>query len=68
MAFTLVFPFSYIDKESRLDVGNVLNPLQSGEDKKLVVVKTPNAVNPLVWNYYYVSSKDYIISIIHFMF
>ncbi|RZB86807.1 Superoxide dismutase [Fe] 2, chloroplastic isoform B [Glycine soja] len=40
-------------KESRLDVGNVLNPLQSGEDKKLVVVKTPNAVNPLVWNYYY---------------
>ncbi|KAL2600130.1 hypothetical protein AAZX31_10G111300 [Glycine max] len=40
-------------KESRLDVGNVLNPLQSDEDKKLVVVKTPNAVNPLVWNYYY---------------
>ncbi|KAL2326658.1 hypothetical protein Fmac_025716 [Flemingia macrophylla] len=40
-------------KESRLDVGNAVNPLQSDEDKKLVVVKTPNAVNPLVWNYYH---------------
>ncbi|KAH1059425.1 hypothetical protein AAZX31_02G083000 [Glycine max] len=40
-------------KESRLDVENAVNPLQSDEDKKLVVVKTPNAVNPLVWNYYH---------------
>ncbi|KAK6156026.1 hypothetical protein DH2020_010274 [Rehmannia glutinosa] len=28
-----------------------LNPLPSDEDKKLVVVKSPNAVNPLVWDY-----------------
>ena len=62
------FSLSILDKESRLDVENAVNPLQSDEDKKLVVVKTPNAVNPLVWNYYHVSSKDYIISIIHFMF
>ncbi|KAJ1389058.1 Manganese/iron superoxide dismutase [Sesbania bispinosa] len=40
-------------KESRLDVGNAANPLRTDEDKKLVVVKTPNAVNPLVWGYYY---------------
>ncbi|XP_027365413.1 superoxide dismutase [Fe], chloroplastic isoform X4 [Abrus precatorius] len=40
-------------KESRLDVGNAVNPLRSDEDNKLVVVKTPNAVNPLVWNYYH---------------
>ncbi|KAK7355318.1 hypothetical protein VNO80_14572 [Phaseolus coccineus] len=40
-------------KESKLDVGNAVNPLPSDEDKKLVVVKTPNAVNPLVWNYYH---------------
>ncbi|XP_057433388.1 superoxide dismutase [Fe], chloroplastic [Lotus japonicus] len=39
-------------KENRLDVGNAINPLASDEDKKLVVVKTPNAVNPLVWGYY----------------
>lgn len=56
MAFS--FYFSYIDKESKLDVGNAVNPLPSEEDKKLVVVKTPNAVNPLVWNYYHVSYKD----------
>ncbi|MQI72068.1 hypothetical protein EI017_25245, partial [Escherichia coli] len=40
-------------KESRLDVGNAVNPLASEEDKKLVVVKSPNAVNPLVWGGYY---------------
>ncbi|KAK7344767.1 hypothetical protein VNO77_14799 [Canavalia gladiata] len=40
-------------KESRLDVGNAVDPLRSDEDNKLVVVKTPNAVNPLVWNYYH---------------
>ncbi|XP_027934846.1 superoxide dismutase [Fe] 2, chloroplastic isoform X2 [Vigna unguiculata] len=40
-------------KESKIDVGNAVNPLPSDEDKKLVVVKTPNAVNPLVWNYYH---------------
>ncbi|XP_020229178.1 superoxide dismutase [Fe], chloroplastic isoform X2 [Cajanus cajan] len=47
-------------KESRLDVGNAVNPLQSDADKKLVVVKTPNAVNPLVWNYYHNKRPDYI--------
>ncbi|XP_061341435.1 superoxide dismutase [Fe], chloroplastic-like [Gastrolobium bilobum] len=40
-------------KESRLDVGNAVNPLKTDEDNKLVVVKSPNAVNPLVWGYYY---------------
>ncbi|KAI4351185.1 hypothetical protein L6164_005565 [Bauhinia variegata] len=39
-------------KETRLDVGNAINPAPSDEDKKLVVVKSPNAVNPLVWGYY----------------
>ncbi|MED6195895.1 Superoxide dismutase, variant 2 [Stylosanthes scabra] len=43
--------FAY--KDSRLDVGNAVNPLRSDEDKKLVVVKSPNAVNPLIWGYYY---------------
>ncbi|GMP23781.1 hypothetical protein CsSME_00001256 [Camellia sinensis var. sinensis] len=38
-------------KANRLDVGNAVNPLPSEEDKKLVVVKSPNAVNPLVWDY-----------------
>lgn len=38
-------------KANRLDVGNASNPHPSDEDKKLVVVKTPNAVNPLVWDY-----------------
>lgn len=45
----------YTDKVNRLDVGNAVNPWASDEDKKLVVVKSPNAVNPLVW--------DYIVSI-----
>ncbi|GAB2295881.1 Superoxide dismutase [Fe] 2, chloroplastic [Dionaea muscipula] len=40
-------------KTSKLDVGNAVNPRPSEQDKKLVVVKSPNAVNPLVWNYYY---------------
>ncbi|KAE9617547.1 hypothetical protein Lal_00034347 [Lupinus albus] len=39
-------------KDNRLDVGNAVNPLATEEDKKLVVVKSPNAVNPLVWGYY----------------
>nr|ARX97647.1 iron superoxide dismutase [Kandelia obovata]ARX97650.1 iron superoxide dismutase 3 [Kandelia obovata] len=39
-------------KANRLDVGNAVNPRPSDEDKKLVVVKSPNAVNPLVWDYY----------------
>ncbi|OVA12718.1 Manganese/iron superoxide dismutase [Macleaya cordata] len=38
-------------KANRLDVGNAVNPCPSEEDKKLVVVKSPNAVNPLVWDY-----------------
>ncbi|KAJ6339421.1 hypothetical protein OIU77_007396 [Salix suchowensis] len=37
---------------NRLDVGNAVNPCPSEEDKKLVIVKSPNAVNPLVWDYY----------------
>ncbi|KAL3521355.1 hypothetical protein ACH5RR_019504 [Cinchona calisaya] len=38
-------------KANRLNVGNAVNPCPSEEDKKLVVVKSPNAVNPLVWDY-----------------
>ncbi|KAJ4875881.1 hypothetical protein Rs2_40899 [Raphanus sativus] len=38
-------------KANRLDVANAINPLPKEEDKKLVIVKTPNAVNPLVWDY-----------------
>ncbi|XP_016501180.1 superoxide dismutase [Fe], chloroplastic-like [Nicotiana tabacum] len=38
-------------KANRLNVGNTSNPHPTDEDKKLVVVKTPNAVNPLVWDY-----------------
>ncbi|KAL5724100.1 superoxide dismutase [Ranunculus cassubicifolius] len=38
-------------KANRLDVGNAINPRPSEEDKKLVIVKSPNAVNPLVWDY-----------------
>lgn len=38
-------------KANRLDIGNAVNPRPSDEDKKLVVVKSPNAVNPLVWDY-----------------
>ncbi|KAI8564427.1 hypothetical protein RHMOL_Rhmol03G0180900 [Rhododendron molle] len=38
-------------KANRLNVGNAINPLPKEEDKKLVVVKSPNAMNPLVWDY-----------------
>uniref|UniRef100_H9TEU2 superoxide dismutase n=1 Tax=Litchi chinensis TaxID=151069 RepID=H9TEU2_LITCN len=38
-------------KANRLDVDNAVNPFPSDEDKKLIVVKSPNAVNPLVWDY-----------------
>ncbi|KAL0886375.1 hypothetical protein Bca101_010358 [Brassica carinata] len=34
-------------KANRLDVANAINPLPKEEDKKIVIVKTPNAVNPL---------------------
>nr|BAS29464.1 iron superoxide dismutase [Suaeda maritima] len=39
-------------KANQLDVGNAVNPKPSEDDKKLVIVKSPNAVNPLVWDYY----------------
>ncbi|VVB15605.1 unnamed protein product [Arabis nemorensis] len=38
-------------KANRLDVANAVNPLPKEEDKKIVIVKTPNAVNPLLWDY-----------------
>lgn len=48
----IIFGFGYcVDKANRLNVGNASNPRPSDEDKKLVVVKSPNAVNPLVWDY-----------------
>ncbi|XP_028791175.1 superoxide dismutase [Fe], chloroplastic [Neltuma alba] len=39
-------------KANRLNVGNAVNPRPSEEDKKLVIVKSSNAVNPLIWDYY----------------
>lgn len=45
-------------KANRLDVGNAVNPRPSEEDKKLVVVKSPNAVNPLVWDYFPILTID----------
>ncbi|MQK21439.1 superoxide dismutase [Fe] [Escherichia coli] len=40
-------------KASKLDVGNAVSPIPLEEDNKLVVLKSPNAVNPLVWGGYY---------------
>lgn len=54
----------FLDKANRLDVGNAVNPRPSEEDKKLVVVKSPNAVNPLVWDYF-VSKTDYVFLFIY---
>ena len=50
---TIIFPLVLFspDKANRLDVENAVNPNPSYEDKKLVVVKSPNAVNPLIWDY-----------------
>ncbi|KAB1204106.1 Superoxide dismutase [Fe] 2, chloroplastic [Morella rubra] len=45
-------------KANRLDVGNAINPSPSDEDKKLVILKTPNAVNPLVWDCYPLLTVD----------
>lgn len=45
------YPLFFVDKANRLDVGNAVNPCPTDEDKKLVVVKSPNAVNPLIWDY-----------------
>nr|KJB06969.1 hypothetical protein B456_001G052700 [Gossypium raimondii] len=39
-------------KANRLDVENAVNPWPSEKDKELVIVKSPNAVNPLVWDYF----------------
>lgn len=36
---------------NKLNVGNAVNPRPSDEDKKLIVVKSPNAINPLVWDH-----------------
>lgn len=38
-------------KANKLDVGNAENPRPKEEDNRLVVTKSPNAVNPLVWDY-----------------
>nr|CAD1830032.1 unnamed protein product [Ananas comosus var. bracteatus] len=38
-------------KANKLEVGNAVNPCPSEKDNKLVVAKTPNAVNPLLWDY-----------------
>ncbi|KAJ3681581.1 hypothetical protein LUZ60_014154 [Juncus effusus] len=39
-------------KGSRLGVGNDRNPRPSPKDRRLVVTKTPNTINPLVWGYF----------------
>ncbi|KAK8583756.1 hypothetical protein V6N12_068015 [Hibiscus sabdariffa] len=46
-------------KANRLGVENAVNPWPSENDKKLVIVKSPNAVNPLVWDYFN-QRADYI--------
>ncbi|XP_042432072.1 superoxide dismutase [Fe], chloroplastic-like [Zingiber officinale] len=38
-------------KANKLDVGNAVNPCPSEKDNRLVVLKSPNAINPLIWNY-----------------
>lgn len=38
-------------KANKLDVGNAVNPCPKEEDNRLVITKSPNAVNPLVWDY-----------------
>ncbi|XP_074568348.1 superoxide dismutase [Fe], chloroplastic isoform X2 [Curcuma longa] len=38
-------------KANKLDVGNAVNPRPSEKDNRLVVLKSPNAINPLIWNY-----------------
>uniref|UniRef100_UPI001CB8B611 superoxide dismutase [Fe], chloroplastic-like n=1 Tax=Erigeron canadensis TaxID=72917 RepID=UPI001CB8B611 len=45
-------------KEHKLDIPNARNPRPSEEDKKLVVVKSPNAINPLVWEYHPLLTLD----------
>ncbi|KAD2805313.1 hypothetical protein E3N88_38690 [Mikania micrantha] len=45
-------------KEHKLDVPNARNPRPSDDDKKLVVVKSPNAINPLVWEYHPLLTLD----------
>lgn len=40
-------------KSSKLDAGNTVSPIPLEEDNKLVVLKSPNAVNPLVWGSYF---------------
>ncbi|KAK1261874.1 hypothetical protein QJS04_geneDACA008718 [Acorus gramineus] len=46
-------------KANRLEVGNALNPRPSEKDNKLIVARTPNAVNPLVWDYSHAYYLDY---------
>ncbi|GKC41773.1 Fe superoxide dismutase 2, partial [Tanacetum coccineum] len=46
-------------QEHKLDIPNARNPRPSEEDKKLVVVKSPNAVNPLVWEYHHAYYLDF---------
>ncbi|KAK6926234.1 Manganese/iron superoxide dismutase, N-terminal [Dillenia turbinata] len=57
-------------KANRLNVGNAVNPCPSDTDKKLVIVKSPNAVNPLVWDYsvsdLIVVGSFYVVSIIYY--
>ncbi|CAN6461216.1 unnamed protein product [Victoria cruziana] len=38
-------------KANRLPVGNAVNPRPTEKDNKLVITKSPNAMNPLVWDY-----------------
>ncbi|XP_051143512.1 superoxide dismutase [Fe], chloroplastic-like [Andrographis paniculata] len=38
-------------KTNKLNVGNAVNPRPSEDDQKLALLKSPNAINPLVWGY-----------------
>lgn len=45
-------------KANKLNVESVVNPLPSEKNNKLVVAMTPNAVNPLVWDYSILHATD----------
>ncbi|KAL5563033.1 hypothetical protein UlMin_032780 [Ulmus minor] len=42
--------WAWLVYKTNRDVENAVNPNPSEQDKKLAIVKSPNAVNPLVWD------------------
>uniref|UniRef100_A0A2P2KG74 Superoxide dismutase n=1 Tax=Rhizophora mucronata TaxID=61149 RepID=A0A2P2KG74_RHIMU len=45
-------------KPKGLHVGNTADPCPAKDDRDLVVLNSPNAVNPLVWDYYPLLTLD----------